>query len=156
MKKLLFLLFALACAAAPTRAQAERATAYTGATVINATGQTIDDGVLVVRGGKIVAVGTRSSTRVPEGAQVVDVTGKTIMPGIVDSHSHIGGGAGADGSAPIQPDVRVLDGFNVRHTSIQRAQAGGITTVNVMPGSGHLLSGQTLYLKVRDCRTVDD
>ncbi|HEV7889641.1 MAG TPA: amidohydrolase family protein [Pyrinomonadaceae bacterium] len=156
MKKLLFLLFALACAAAPTRAQEQRTVAYTGATVINATGQTINDGVLVVRAGKIVAVGPRSTTRVPEGAQVLDVTGKTIMPGIVDTHSHIGGGAGADGSAPIQPDVRIFDAVNVRDTSLMRARAGGITTVNIMPGSGHLLSGQTVYIKLRRGSTIED
>ena len=62
MKKLLFLLFALACAPAHTCAQGERTIAYTGATVINATGQSINDGVLVVRAGKVVAVGARSST----------------------------------------------------------------------------------------------
>lgn len=156
MKKLLFLLFALACASAPAAAQEERATAYTGATVVNATGQTINDGVLVIRGGKIVAVGPRSSTRVPEGAQVVDVTGKVIMPGIVDTHSHIGGGSGADGSAPIQPDVRVLDAVNVRDTSLMRARSGGITTVNIMPGSGHLLSGQTVYIKLCRGSTIED
>lgn len=156
MKKLLFLLFALACASVQTRAQAERTVAYTGATVINATGQTVKDGVLVVRGGKIVAVGPRSSTRVPGGAQVVDVAGKVIMPGIVDTHSHIGGAAGADGSAPIQPDVRVLDAVNVRDTSLMRARSGGITTVNIMPGSGHLLSGQTVYIKLRRGSTIED
>jgi imidazolonepropionase-like amidohydrolase len=156
MKKLLFVLFALACAPVHVRAQVERTVAYTGATVINATGQTINDGVLVVRGGKVVAVGPRSSTRVPADAQVVDVTGKTIMPGIVDTHSHIGGGAGADGSAPIQPDVRILDAVNVRDTSLMRARAGGITTVNIMPGSGHLLSGQTIYIKLRLGSTIED
>jgi imidazolonepropionase-like amidohydrolase len=156
MKKLLFLLFALACAAAHVRAQTERTVAYTGATVINATGQTINDGVLVVRGGKVVAIGARSSTRVPSDAQVVDLSGKTVMPGIVDTHSHIGGGAGADGSAPIQPDVRILDAINVRDTSLMRARAGGITTVNIMPGSGHLLSGQTIYIKLRRGSTIED
>jgi imidazolonepropionase-like amidohydrolase len=156
MKKLLFVLIALTCAAALARAQGERTVAYTGATVINATGQSIPDGVLVVRGGKIVAVGPRSSTRVPADAQVVDVTGKTIMPGLVDTHSHIGGGAGADGSAPIQPDVRILDAVNVRDTSLMRARAGGITTVNIMPGSGHLLSGQTIYIKLRRGPTIED
>src|ERR1700750_3405496 len=156
MKKLLFVLFALACASAHVRAQVERPVAYTGATVINATGQTINDGVLVVRGGKVVAVGPRSSTRVPSDAQVVDVTGKTIMPGIVDTHSHIGGGAGADGSAPIQPDVRILDAINVLDTSFMRARAGGITTVNIMPGSGHLLSGQPVYVKLRRGSTIED
>jgi imidazolonepropionase-like amidohydrolase len=84
------------------------------------------------------------------------VKGKVIMPGLVDSHSHIGGGQGADPSGPAQPEVRILDALDVRSASIQKAQAGGITTVNVMPGSGHLISGQTLYLKLRDGRTVDD
>jgi imidazolonepropionase-like amidohydrolase len=156
MKKLLFLLFALTCAATHVSAQGERTVAYTGATVINATGQTINDGVLVVRGGKVVAIGARASTRVPSDAQVVDLSGKTVMPGIVDTHSHIGGGAGADGSAPIQPDVRILDAVNVRDTSLMRARAGGITTVNIMPGSGHLLSGQTIYIKLRRGSTIED
>ncbi|MGK0220261.1 MAG: imidazolonepropionase-like amidohydrolase, partial [Planctomycetota bacterium] len=70
--------------------------------------------------------------------------------------SHVGQPAGADRSAPIQPEVRVLDSINVRHASIQRAQAGGLTCANVMPGSGHLLSGQTVYLKLRDGDTIDD
>ena len=61
----------------------------------------------------------------------------------------------ADQSAPIQPGVRVLDSINVRDPGFQRAQAGGITTVNVMPGSGHLLSGQTVYLKNRDANTIE-
>jgi imidazolonepropionase-like amidohydrolase len=156
MKKLLFLLFALACAPSHARAQGERTIAYTGATVISATGQSINDGVLVVRNGKLVAVGARSSTRVPTDARVVDLSGKVVMPGIVDTHSHIGGGSGADGSAPIQPDVRVLDAVNVRDTSLMRARAGGITTVNIMPGSGHLLSGQTVYLKLRRGSTIED
>jgi imidazolonepropionase-like amidohydrolase len=78
------------------------------------------------------------------------------MPGLVDSHSHIGQPEGADASSPFQPDVRVLDSVNPRAASIKRARAGGITTVNVMPGSGHLLSGQTLYLKLREARTIND
>jgi len=85
-----------------------------------------------------------------------DVSGKTLMPGVVDTHSHVGGVEGGDSSGPIQPDVRALDSINVRDARIQKAQAGGITTVNVMPGSGLLLSGQTVYLKLRDGKTVDD
>jgi imidazolonepropionase-like amidohydrolase len=63
---------------------------------------------------------------------------------------------GADSTAPIQPDVRVLDSVNVRASTIQKAQAGGVTVANVMPGSGHLLSGQTLYIKLRDGKVIDD
>ena len=155
MKSFLAVLFALLCVSAHVLAQ-ERPQAFTGATIITVSGPAITDGVLVVHRGRIVAVGARTSVRIPSDAQRVDASGKVIMPGLVDSHSHIGGGAGADGSAPIQPDVRILDAFNVRDTSIKRAQAGGITTVNVMPGSGHLLSGQTAYLKLRNGSTVED
>ena len=155
MKNFWVSVFALLWITLPAHAQ-ERPQAFTGATIIPITGPTITDGVLVLHRGKIVAVGSRTQVRVPADAQVTSATGKVIMPGLIDSHSHVGNGTGADGSAPIQPDVRLLDSINVRHSSIQRAQAGGITTVNVMPGSGHLLSGQTLYLKLRDGRTVDD
>jgi imidazolonepropionase-like amidohydrolase len=87
---------------------------------------------------------------------VVDAAGKIIMPGIVDTHSHIGGGAGGDRSDPIQGDVRILDAIDPRNDGIQRAQAGGITTANIMPGSGHLMSGQTAYVKLRDASRIED
>lgn len=128
----------------------EKPVAFTNARIIPVIGPEIAQGTIVVQNGKITAVGASSSVRVPVGATVIDAKGKVIMPGLVDSHSHIGEVAGADGSSPIQPDIRVLDSVNVRSAGIQRAQAGGITTVNVMPGSGHLDSGQTLYLKLRD------
>ncbi|MBI4892877.1 MAG: amidohydrolase family protein [Acidobacteria bacterium] len=133
-----------------------RPTAFTGARIIPVAGPEIADGVLVVEKGKILAVGPAASTAVPANAEKIDARGKVIMPGLVDSHSHIGGPEGGDASGPIQPDVRVLDSINVRASSVQKARAGGITTVNVMPGSGHLSSGQTLYLKLRAGQTIDD
>jgi imidazolonepropionase-like amidohydrolase len=141
---------------AATASAQERPLAFTGARIIPIVGEPIEAGTLVVQGGRILAVGPAAAVKVPAGAEVRDVAGKVIMPGLVDSHSHIGGGSGADGSAPIQPDARVLDSIDVRDASIQKAQAGGITVANVMPGSGHLISGQTLYLKLRDGRTVED
>jgi imidazolonepropionase-like amidohydrolase len=84
------------------------------------------------------------------------MTGKTIMPGLVDTHSHIGSASAGDGSAALQPDVHVMDGINVRDDGFQKARAGGITTVNIMPGSGHLLSGKTIYLKLRAGKIIDD
>jgi imidazolonepropionase-like amidohydrolase len=63
---------------------------------------------------------------------------------------------GGDRSAPIQPAVRVMDAINVLDPSLQRARAGGVTTVNIMPGSGHLMSGQTIYLKLRAGTTIDE
>ncbi|HEX8494768.1 MAG TPA: amidohydrolase family protein [Pyrinomonadaceae bacterium] len=155
MKLLIAIICALFFAVAPARAQ-EQAQAFVGAQIIPISGPVITDGVLVVQRGKIVSVGARDRTTIPAGAQVREVVGMVIMPGLVDSHSHIGGGSGGDQSAPIQPEVRLLDSFNPRDTSLKRARAGGITTVNVMPGSGHLLSGQTLYLKLRSGENVDD
>jgi imidazolonepropionase-like amidohydrolase len=130
--------------------------AFVGARLVPIDGPEIADGVLVVHKGRIVAVGPAASTSIPAGASRRDVAGKVILPGLVDTHSHVGSPEGADASAPLQPDVRVLDSVDVRDSGIQKAQAGGLTTVNVMPGSGHLLSGQTLYLKLRDGRTIDD
>ncbi len=135
----------------------EKPTAFINAKIIPIVGQPIEQGILLIQNGKITAVGDARTVRLSSDVLTIDAQGKTIMPGLVDSHSHIGEGAGADGSAPIQPEVRLLDSVNVRASGIQRAQAGGITTVNVMPGSGHLNSGQTLYLKLRDgANTIED
>ena len=142
--------------ATPVAAQ-ERPLAWTGARIYPIAGEPIADGVLVVHQGKIVAVGAAGSVSVPAGAEVRALPpGKVILPGLVDSHSHIGGAQGGDGSGALHPEVRVLDALDARHASIQRAQASGITTANVMPGSGQLISGQTLYLKLRDGRIIDD
>ena len=130
--------------------------AFVGARVLPIAGAPMDDGVLVILHGKIEAVGPRASTTLPANAVVVDVKGKVLMPGLVDTHSHVGGGWGADDSAPIQPGVRMLDAVDCRDAGFQRAQAGGITTLNVMSGSGHLMGGQTIYLKNRDARSIDE
>ncbi len=135
----------------------EKPVAYINARIIPIVGAPIEQGILLVQNGKITAVGDARIVRLSSDVQIIDLTGKTIMPGLVDTHSHIGEGSGADGSSPIQSDVRLLDSLNVRSSSLQRAQSGGITTVNVMPGSGHLNSGQTLYIKLRDgANKVDD
>ncbi len=130
--------------------------AFVGARLIPVSGPEIPDGTLVVRDGRIEAVGARADVAVPEGAVVHDLSGKVLMPGLVCTHSHIAEPWGADSSAPIQPSVRNYDGLNVRAASVQRAQAGGVTVANVMPGSGHLMSGQTTYIKLRDGDTVDE
>ena len=147
---LIFSMSGVAC-----RAQ-EKHYAFVGARIIPITGAEIDRGVLVVHDGKITAVGPVGGVSIPTGAQRVDVGGKTIMPGLVDTHSHIGGIGGADGSGPIQPDVRIFDSINALSSGFKRAVAGGLTTLNIMPGSGHLLSGQTVYVKLRGGKTIED
>ena len=135
----------------------DRAQAFVGARIIPVEGDEIPSGTLVVQAGKIVAVGSSNAVRVPDGAARHDVSGKVIMPGLICTHSHIGGPSGGDRSGPLQPDCRVLDSINVRDPGFRKAHAGGLTTLNVMPGSGHLCSGQTVYLKLRkDPVTIDD
>ncbi len=131
-----------------------RPLALTGATLHPVDGPPIASATLLIEDGKVKALG--AGIAIPADAEVRDVSGKVILPGLVDTHSHIGQVAGADGSAPIQSDVRALDSINVRHGGIIKARAGGITTVNVMPGSGHLLSGQTVYLKLRKGNSVEE
>lgn len=129
---------------------------FQGARIIPIDGAPIEDGVLVVQGGRIVDVGPRARVRVPDNAELHDVSGKTIVPGLVDTHSHIGGGDGGDSGDPMHGDVRILDAIDPKDDGIERARAGGVTTVNVMPGSGLLMSGQTAYLKLRDANTVEE
>jgi imidazolonepropionase-like amidohydrolase len=145
---LLTTLFLMATAAASAEP-----TAFVGATIMPVADAPIDNGVLVIDDGKIVAIG--AGVRVPRNAEVVDVAGKVIVPGFVDTHSHIGEPAGADQSSPIQPEARVLDSINVRDAGFKRALAGGITTVNLMSGSGHLMSGQTIYVKLREGNSIE-
>ena len=156
MKRLKLLLWVFAALSVNGFAQ-EKPIAFINARIIPIVGAPIEQGIMIVQNGKITAIGDARTVRLTADLQKIDLSGKVIIPGLVDTHSHIGEGSGADGSSPIQPDVRLLDGLNPRSASIQRAQAGGITTVNVMPGSGHLNSGQTLYLKLRDGAVkVDD
>lgn len=134
----------------------EKPVAFLHARIVPIVGPEIADGALLIRGGKILAVGPAASTAIPADAERIDATDKVIMPGLVDTHSHVGGGWAADSSAPIQPDVRVLDSINVRDAGFVKCRAGGLTTLNIMPGSGHLLSGQTVYVKLRRANTIDD
>ena len=123
--------------------------AVVGAHIIPITGPEIPRGVLIVHNGKIVAVGDESAVTIPADATRIDAVGKFIMPGLVDTHIHIGGVGGGDRSSTLAPEVRVLDSINVMDSGFRRAVAGGLTTVNIMPGSGHLMSGQTIYTKLR-------
>ena len=134
----------------------EQPLAFRGATIYPIEGAPINDGVLVVHKGIIKAVGPAATVAIASDATVFDVSGKVIMPGMVDTHSHIGRGDGGDASSALNPEVRILDAIDVRADNFKKALAGGITTVNVMPGSGHLMSGQTVYLKLRPANTINE
>ena len=155
MRRCLIAFVACLVAHLPARA-ADEVVAFTNADVRPVAGPALAAGTIVVAGGTIAAIGPAATTPVPAGATTIDCTGKVIIPGLVDTHSHVGGGWGGDASGPIQPDVRILDSINVRDTGFRKARAGGLTTLNIMPGSGHLLSGQTIYAKLRKASTIDD
>lgn len=139
----------------PSTAQ-QQTHVFRGAEILPVSGDPIPNGVLVVKNGKIESVGPEGSVSIPSGAKVIDAEGKVIMPGLVDPHSHIGEGDGGDRSAAMHPDVRIMDTIDPRSDTFKKALAGGITSVNVMPGSGHLMSGQTVYLKLRPANTVEE
>lgn len=145
----------MALTAMPSVRGQDTPTVFKGALIHTVSGNPIENGILVVQKGKIVSVGG-PGTRIPANAVVIDVTGKVIMPGLVDTHSHLGGGAGGDNSSALNPDVRILDAVNPTSDGFKKALAGGITTINIMPGSGHLLSGQTIYVKMRAARIIED
>jgi imidazolonepropionase-like amidohydrolase len=137
--------------------------AYRGARLLTAAGPAIENGVLVVHKGKIIAVGPAERVDIPDRAVVHDLKGKTIIPGLVDTHSHIGiyprpaVGAHQDGNemtGPVQPALRAIDSIYPDDPGIRMAVAGGVTTANIMPGSGNAIGGQTLYVKLRG-RTVE-
>ncbi len=134
----------------------ERPHAFVGARILPVTGAEIPSGTLIAQGGRITAVGASDEIALPPDAVVHSVEGKVLMPGLVDSHSHIGGGDGGDASGAIHGEVRILDALNPLDDRLRTARAGGLTTVNIMPGSGHLMSGQTAYVKLRYGRRIED
>ncbi len=116
----------------------------------------IDSGVLLVQDGKILEVGADVS--IPSDANVIDARGKVVIPGIVESHSHMGqkllwlpvtGSDNNELSKPINAEVRAIDGLNTNDRAFAIALQGGITTMNVVPGSRSPNSGQAVVLKLR-------
>jgi len=156
--RLLFLFFLIILIFTASFPQSQP-TLFLNAKIYPVSGEPIESGYLLVHNGKILEV--ESMLRFPYGIEediiVYDVRGKVIMPGLVDTHSHIGEGDGGDRSSTTHPDVRILDAIDPQSDTFKKAIAGGITTVNVMPGSGHLMSGQTVYLKLRkDAKVIND
>ncbi|WP_374469962.1 amidohydrolase family protein [Phenylobacterium sp.] len=127
--------------------------AIVNATILTAAGPRIDAGVLLIRDGKVAAVGR--DVAVPAGVHVIDARGRWVTPGIIDPHSHIGvgsspGEANGDGSNESGPNAA---GIWVEHAvwpqdpMFERALAAGVTTTMILPGSANLFNGRTVTLK---------
>ena len=96
--RLLPLLFIAAMACKRPEQTSQSFTAYTGATIIDGSGSTpIQDGVLLISNGRVVAVGTKENVKIPEQATIHEVTGKTIIPGLINAHGHVGDVKGIEG-----------------------------------------------------------
>lgn len=135
--------------------------AITNAKLYTISGPIIDRGTVIIANGKISAIG--KDIPVPQGAEIFDAQGKTIMPGIVEAHCHLsvmdfGGDSwdhDADGaSAPsgnlgpaVTPELESYYAFNPRHEQLRHALASGITTILTRPGSGKIVSGMGIIAK---------
>ena len=138
----------------------------TGFAIVNAhvlpiEGETFD-GTVVVADGRIAALG--ADVTVPAGIEVVDARGRWLLPGFVDAHTHLGvheegeGWAGSDTNEltdPVTAGVRALDAINPVELGFDDALAGGVTAVNVNPGSGNPIGGLTVAIHTHG-RTVDE
>lgn len=136
--------------------------AITGGRVLPVTGDPIEAGTVLVVDGTIAAVG--AGVTVPPGVPVVDASGAWVLPGFIEAHGHVGvheeaeGWAGADSNEltePVTAHVRALDAINPADLGFRDAVSGGVLAVNVNPGSGNPIGGQTAALKCWG-RTVDE
>ncbi|KCZ64190.1 amidohydrolase [Hyphomonas sp. L-53-1-40] len=133
----------------------------TNATILDGEGNLIEDGSLLLQDGKIVALG--ADIEAPEGAETIDATGRWVTPGIIDNHSHLGvypspgvtaHGDGNEISAPVTAEVWSEHGVWPQDPGFTRAIAGGITSLQVLPGSANLFGGRGVILKNVPSRTV--
>jgi imidazolonepropionase-like amidohydrolase len=136
--------------------------AIVGGRVVPIEGDPIERGTVLVHDGRIEAVGG-PDVAVPDGATVVDAEGAWVLPGLIDAHAHVGvheegeGWAGDDVNETTDPNsahVRALDAINPYELGFRDAIGGGVLAVNVNPGSGNPIGGQTVALKCWG-RTVD-
>jgi len=136
--------------------------AIVGGRVVPIVGAEIDVGTVLIENGKISAVGR--SVAVPDGVRVVDAAGSWVLPGFIEAHGHVGVSEEAEGWAgqdtnemtePVTAHVRAIDAINPADLGFRDAISGGVLAVNVNPGSGNPIGGQSVALKCWG-RTVDE
>jgi imidazolonepropionase-like amidohydrolase len=148
---IVFLLICIAAASVAMRPQAQTRTdtviAIRNATILTATKGTIRNGTIVLRGGKIAAVG--ANVAIPSGAEVVDGTGTFVSPGIIDCHSHIAADSINEGGTTVSSMTGIEDVFNPTDIDVYRDLAGGVTTANLLHGSANPIGGKNYVIKLR-------
>jgi imidazolonepropionase-like amidohydrolase len=139
------------------------ATAIRNVTVYDGEGGKIDNGVVFITAGKISSVGG-PETAIPAGVMVIDGTGKFVTPGIIDIHSHLGDyptpsveahSDGNEATSPTTPEVWAEHSVWPQDPGFSRALAnGGVTALQILPGSANLMGGRSVVLKNVYARTV--
>jgi imidazolonepropionase-like amidohydrolase len=145
MKQFLFSIGAVVGLAAAASA-AEAPVLIQNATILTITKGTVK-GSILLRDGKIAEIGEKITA--PPGAVIVDGTGKYVMPGIIDCHSHIMAEAINEGTVSVSSMVGIPDVLNPEDIAIYRALAGGVTSANILHGSANSIGGKTLVMKMR-------
>ena len=156
------ILGAALCAAILPGAASAQTIAITGGKVYTVSGATIDNGTVIIRDGRIVAVGP--NVPIPEGAQRIDATGKWVTPGLVDAATVLGvseisavqgtNDASATGHDNIAAAFRVADGLNPTSALLSPTREDGITTVVIHPDNG-LIAGQSAVVEIVDGSATD-
>jgi imidazolonepropionase-like amidohydrolase len=135
----------------------DKAVVLKGGKLLTITHGVIENGVLVMQGGKITAVGAEGSVSVPGGAQVIDATGLTIYPGLIDSETHLGlteisaeamTNDLVEMSDEIMPHMHTAEAFHAESALIPVARMNGITNAVVAPESGDTLPGQDSFIQL--------
>lgn len=146
-------LVGLGLALAPLHA-VEAQIAVRGETVYTMAGPAIEDGVVLIEDGKIAAVGKADAITIPADYKVLDA--KVVTPGLVDAHATVGltgilniahDQDQIERSAPIQPELRALDAYNIHEPLVEWVRSFGVTTVHTGHAPGELISGQTIVVK---------
>ena len=145
-------------------AQEAKPVALRGGKILTISHGTIESGVIVIENGRIAAVGPAASTKVPAGAKVIDVTGMTVYPGLIDVETHLGlTEVQADRSTndlietsdEIMPHMHVYDAFHAETELIPVARINGITNAIVAPTDQDTLPGQDIFIQL-DGRSLKD
>lgn len=122
--------------------------------IITMAGADIDKGTVLIEGGKIREVG--KDIKIPDVAEILDASGKIVMPGFIDAHCHVGileetyrieGDDVNEMTDPVTPHLRAIDAINPEDQGFADALEGGVTTVVTGPGSGNVIGGENLAMK---------
>lgn len=140
-------------------------TLITGATILTGTGERINNGSVLIEDGKIRAIGAGNAVTAPQGATRINATGKWVTPGIIDIHSHLGvypspstdsTSDGNEATAPVTAQVWAEHSVWPQDPGFTRALAGGVTSMQILPGSANLVGGRSVILKNVPGRTVQE